>query len=128
METQDCSTMSGLAAPELAQQDRVDLAPLGTADAHAVVTPIRYKGSDAAIVGGTAPEEAERLNFKQLFNEGKRFGMMRAPWELKGCALSRAAANDGRVYSYFTHLIFARELLDLVAVVRFLDQLEDAHA
>ena len=70
--------MPGLAAPELAHHDVVDLAPLGTAVAHAVVTPTSEKGPDAANVGDPVQTETQILIFKQHTDDGKRFATLRA--------------------------------------------------
>jgi hypothetical protein len=60
MDAQDHGTVPGLAAPELAHHDVVDLAPLGTAAARAVVTRASEKAPDAANVGG--PSSAQALH------------------------------------------------------------------
>lgn len=118
----------GLAAPELAHHDHVDLAPLGTAAAHAVVAPTSEKAPDAASVGGPVQTETQRLIFEQLTDEGKRFATLRAPLALKGYSLHRTAAGDGPVCFYVTRWGLARELHDLAAVAQFLDQVRGAHA
>jgi hypothetical protein len=118
----------GLAAPELAHHDPVDLAPLGTAASRAVVTPASEKAPDAANVGGPAETETQRLIFEQPTDDGKRFATLRAHLALKGYSLHRTAAGDGPVYFYVTRLGKAREPRDLAAVARFLDQVGGAHA
>ena len=54
MDAQDHGTLPGLAAPELAHHHHIDLAPLGTAAAHAVVMPTSEKAPDAANVATPA--------------------------------------------------------------------------
>ena len=59
------------------------------------------------------------------------FATMRAAYEiaqLKGYSLHRTAADDGPVCFYVTRWGMARELRDLAAVARFLDQVGGAHA
>jgi hypothetical protein len=53
-------TVPGLATPELAHDHPVDLAPLGAAATHAVVTRTSKKAPDAANVGG--PSSAQALH------------------------------------------------------------------
>jgi hypothetical protein len=52
----------------------------------------------------------------------------KAPLALKGYSLHRTAADDGPTCFYVTRCGIARELRDLVAVARFLDQVGGAHA
>lgn len=115
----------GLAAPELAHHDHVDLAPLGAAAAHAVVAPASEKAPDAANVGGPAKTETQRPIFEQPTHDNKRFATLRAHLALKGYSLHRTAAGDGLVRFYVSRWGMAR---DLAVVARFLDQVEDAHA
>ena len=70
--------MPGLAAPELAHHDVVDLPPLGTAAARAVVTPTSEKAPDAANVEGPGQSETQCLIFEQHTDDGKRFATLRA--------------------------------------------------
>lgn len=118
----------GLAAPEPAHHDHVDLAPLGAAAAHAVVTRTSEKAPDAANVGGPAYTEANTGILGQPTDDGKRFATLRAHLALKGYSLHRTAADDGPVCFYVTRWGMARELRDLAAVGRFLDQVGGAHA
>lgn len=118
----------GLAAPELAHHHPVDLAPLGAAAANAVVTRTSGKAPDAANVGGPVQTETQRLIFEQRAGDDKRFATLRAHLALKGYSLHRTAADDGPVCFYVTRWGMARELRDLAAVARFLDQVEGAHA
>lgn len=118
----------GLAAPEPANHDHVDLAPLRTAAAHALVTPTRDKAPDAASVEGPAKTETQWLTFEQHADADKRFAMLRAHLALKGYSLHRTATGDGPVCFYVTRWGMARELRDLAAVARFLDQVGGAHA
>lgn len=87
MDAQDHGTVPGLAAPELAHHHHVDLAPLGTAAAHAVVTPTSEKAPDAANVGGPVQTETQCLIFEQPTDDGKRFATLRAHLALKGYSL-----------------------------------------
>jgi hypothetical protein len=118
----------GHAAPELAHHDHIDLAPLGTAAAHAVVTPTSEKAPDGANVGGPAKTEAQCLIFEQPAHDDKRFATLRAHLALNGFSLHRTAASDGPVCFYVTRWDMARELRDLAVVARFLNLVGDAHA
>lgn len=118
----------GLAAPALAHRDHVDLAPLGASAAHAVVTRTSEKAPDAANVGGPVQTETKCLIFEQRADDDKRFATLRAHLALKGYSLHRTAAGDGPVCFYVTCWGMARELRDLAAVARFLDQVGGAHA
>ena len=128
MDAQDHGTVPGLAAPEVAHHDHVDLAPLGTVAAHAVVTPTSERAPDAAIVGGPVQTETQCLIFEQPTDDGKRFTTLRAHIALKGYSLQRTAADDGPVCFYVTRLGMSRELRGLAAVAQFLDQVGGAHA
>jgi len=118
----------GLAAPELAHHHPVDLAPLGAAAAHAVVTPNSKQAPDAANVGGPAKTETQCHIFEQPADADKRFATQRAHLALKGYSLHRTAADDGPVCFYVTRWGMARELRDLAAVAQFLAQVGGAHA
>ena len=128
MDVQDHGTVPGLAAPELAHYDHVDPAPLGTAAAHAVVTPTSGKAPDAAIVGGPVQTETQCLIFKQTTDDGKRFAMRRVHLVQKGYSLHRTVASDGPVCLFGTRWGLPRELRDLTAVARYLDQAGGAYA
>ncbi|MDL2336718.1 MAG: hypothetical protein QFE16_02655 [Pseudomonadota bacterium] len=128
MDAQEHGTVPGLAAPELAHHDHVDLASLGTAATHAVVTPTSKKAPDAANVGGPVQTETQCLIFEEPADDGKRFATLRAHLALKGYSLLRTAASDGPVCFYVTRWGMARELRDLAAVARFLDQVGGAYA
>jgi hypothetical protein len=128
MDAQDHGTVPGLAAPELAHHDVVDLAPLGAAAAHAVVTRTSKKAPDAANVGGPSGTETQYLISEQITDNGKRFATLRAHLALKGYSLHRTAAGDGPVRFYVTRWGKARELRDLAAVTRFLAQVGGVHA
>ena len=119
----------GLAAPELAHHDVVGLVPLGTAAAGAVVTPTNEKAPDAANVEGPVQTKTQSLIFKQPDDHGKRFATLRALLAMKGYCLSRTHGDDGPVCFYVTRWCLVRELRDLAAVARFLDQVGDtSHA
>jgi hypothetical protein len=128
MDTQDHGTASGLAAPEPAHHDVVDLALLGTAAANAVVTPTSEETPDGANVGGPVQTKTQSAIFEHLADDGKRFTTLRAHLALRGYSLHRTAADDGPVCFYVTRWDMARELRDLAAVARFLDQVGGAHA
>ena len=128
MQANDYATKAGMGAPELAHHDHVDLASLGTAAARAVVRPTSEKAPDAANVEGPGQTETQCPIFKQPADDGKRFATLRANLALKGYSLSRTAASDGPVCFYVNRWNMARELRDLAAVARFLDQVGGAHA
>lgn len=67
----------GLAASKQAHHDFLDVAPLRTAAAHAVVTPTSEKAPDAANVGGTVQTKAQHFVLKQL-DDGKWFATLSA--------------------------------------------------
>lgn len=118
----------GLAAPELAHHDHVDLAPLGTAAAHAVVTRTTEKAPDAANVGGPVQTETHCLIFEQRANDDKWFATLRAHLALKGYSLHRTAADNCLVCFCVTRWGMGRGLRDLASVARFLDQVRGVHA
>jgi len=66
--------------------------------------------------------------FEQLADDGKRFATLRAHLALRGYSLHRTAADDGPLCFYVTRWDMARELRDLAAVARLLDQMGGAHA
>jgi hypothetical protein len=92
------------------------------------VRPTSEKAPDAANVGGPAKTETQTHIFEQPADDGKRFATLRAHLALKGYSLSRTAVGDGPVRFYVTRWGMARELRDLAAVARFLDQVGGAHA
>lgn len=128
MDAQDHGTVPGLAAPELAHHDHVDLAPLGTAAAHAVVTPTSEKAPDAANVGGPVQTKMQCLIFEQSTDDCKRFATLRAHLALKGYSLHRTAADDGPVCFYVTRWGLVRELPNIAAVRAFAEQAGTSHA
>ena len=128
MDAQDYGTVPGLAAPELAHHDVVDLAPLGTAAAHAVVTPTSGKAPDAANVGGPVQTETQCLIFEQHADDGKRFATLRAHLALKGYSLSRTHGDDGPVCFHVNRWGMVRELRDIAAVRAFAQQVGASHA
>ena len=71
MDAQDHGTVPGLAAPVLAHHHPVDLAPLGTATAAAVVTSINEKAPDTPHVGGPMQIKTHIDIVRQAFNPGK---------------------------------------------------------
>jgi hypothetical protein len=82
----------GLAAPELAHQDHVDLAPLGTAAPHALVTATSDNAHLAVgAVGGQGATEC--LIFEQADADDKRFSALRDHLAARGFALHRLASG-----------------------------------
>jgi hypothetical protein len=129
MEAQDHSTVLGLAAPELTDQQPLDLvALLDATAAHAVVTSTSAPVPDEANVQGPAPTRLQSLESKQPTGDDKRFATLRAHLALKGYSLHRTAANDGPVCFYVTHWGMARELTDAAAVRTFAEQVGATHA
>ncbi len=102
-----CADAPRLATPELAHHDHDDLAPLGKATAHAVVTPTsEEKVLSTANVKGSAQTDKQCRVFEQPANyRSVCLGIM---WGCVGCV--------------------ARELRDLTAEAAFLDQAGAAHA
>jgi len=128
MDAHHVGPVPGLATPELAHHHPVDLAPLGTAAAHAVVTPTSEKAPDAANVGGPAKTETQCFIFEQPTEDGKRFATLRALLALKGHVLSRTHGDDGPVRFYVTRWGLVRELPDIAAVRAFAEQVGATHA
>ncbi len=97
MDAHHHGTVPGLAAPELAHHDHVDLAPLGTAAADAVVTP-RSDNAHLAVgeVGG--PRTTDSPIFEQPTDDGKLFATLRARLALAGWAPSRTTTSTARVH------------------------------
>ncbi|MDP1650966.1 MAG: hypothetical protein Q8M01_22625 [Rubrivivax sp.] len=118
----------GLAAPELAHHGHVDLAPLGTAAAHAVVTATTERAPDAANVGGPAKTETRCLILEQQADGGKRYATLRAHFAVKDYSLHRTAASDGKVRFNITRWGLVRELRDIAAVRVFAEQVGATHA
>ena len=115
MDAHHHGVMPGLAAPELAH-DVVDLPPLGTAAARAVVTPTSEKAPDAANVGGPVQSETQCLIFEQHTDDGKRFATLQALLALAG-GFTLLELADG---SYLvTRWNCCRPLADLRAVAAF---------
>lgn len=77
MDAHHHGAVPGLAAPELAHHDVVDLAPLGTAAAHAVVTPT---SDNAHLAVGEVEGQGATDNpiFEQQADDGKRFATLQA--------------------------------------------------
>lgn len=120
----------GLAAPEAAASLRAAGAASVVADAVAPagLTRTSEKAPDAANVEGPVQTETQCLIFEQPGDDGKHFATLRALLALKGYSLHRTAADDVPVCFYVTRWGMARELHDLAAVARFLDQVGGAHA
>lgn len=128
MDAQDHGTVPGLAGPELAHHDHIDLAPLGTVTAHAVVKWACEKAPDAANVGGPVQAGTQHLIFERTADGGKRFATLRAHLALKGYSLHRTHADDGPVRFYVTRWGLVRELQDIAAVRAFAEQVGATHA
>ena len=114
--------MPGLAAPELAHHDVVDVPPLGAAAARAVVTPT----SDNAHLAVGAVEgqgTTDGLIFDQRADAGKRFATLRAELAILG-NFTLLELADG---SYLvTRRNCCRPLADLRAVAAFVRQVGGA--
>ena len=115
-------TASGLAAPKLAHQVDVGLAPLGTATARDLVIHTNGKAPDAANVKGPVQTQTQCLIFEQITNDGKLFATLRALLAIKGHALHRTDRDDGQVRFYVTRWNLVRELQSLAAVRAFAEQ------
>jgi hypothetical protein len=116
--------MPGLAAPELAHHDVVDLPPLGAAAALAVVTPT---SDNAHLAVGEVEGQgtADTPIFEQLADDGKRFATLQALLALAG-GFTLLELADG---SYLvTRWNYCRPLADLRAVAAFVRQVGGAHA
>lgn len=118
----------GRAAPEAASSG-------GTAGAASVVTDavapaglIAQKESAPATQAAQSREQNEPRNSAIGAGADKAFLTLRSHLALKGFSLQRTAADDGPVCFYVTRWGKARELRDLAAVARFLDDVEGAHA
>ncbi len=127
MDAQDHGAVPGLAAPRLAHHDHVDLAPLGTTAAHAVVTLTNEKAPDAANVGGPEQKQTRHLVFDQHVDDDKRFSTLRAQLALAGHALSRSDASDGKRAYDVSKWGMVRELRTLDDVQRFAEQVGVTH-
>ena len=114
--------MPGLAAPELAHHDVVDLPPLGAAAARAVVTPT----SDNAHLAVGAVEgqgTTDDLIFDQRADDGKRSATLRAELAILG-NFTLLELADG---SYLvTRWNCCKPLADLRAVAAFVRQVGGA--
>lgn len=121
MDAHHHGAMPGLAAPELAHHDVVDLAPPGTAAAHAVVTPT---SANAHLAVGAVEEQRTtgRFIFDQPADDCKRFATLRARLALAGWGLIRTDASDGPPIYFATRWNMPRELADLAAVEAFADR------
>ncbi len=112
----------GLAAPELAHHDVVDLPPLGAAAARAVVTPT---SDNAHLAVGEVEGQGTTDNpiFEQLAEAGKRFATLQALLALAG-GFTLLELADG---SYLvTRWNCCRPLADLRAVAAFVRQVGGA--
>jgi hypothetical protein len=115
-----------LAAPEAA-------ASLGAAGSASVVAAaVAPAGLNAQKESALAARAAQSREQNELSNPAtgasadKAFFTLRALLALKGYSLHRTAAGDGPVCFYVTRWGMARELRDLPAVVRLLDQVGGA--
>lgn len=122
MDAQDHGTVPVLAAPALAHHDHVDLAPLGAAAAHDVVTPTSDNAHLA--VGEVEGQGAtDSLIFKQPTDDGKRVATLRAELAILG-GFTLLELADG---SYLvTRWNCCRPLADLRAVAAFVRQVGGA--
>ena len=108
----------GLAAPELTHHDVVDLAPLSTAAARAVVTPTS-DNAHLAVGAVEGQRTTGRFIFDQPADDCKRFATLRAELAILG-GFTLLELADG---SYLvTKWNCCRPLADLRAVAAFVRQ------
>ena len=122
MDAHYIGNLPGLAAPQLAHHPVVDLAPLGTAAAGAVVTPTSDNAHLA--VGAVEKQRAGDCSIlEQHADDGKRFATLRALLALAG-GFTLLELADG---SYLvTRWNCSRPLADLRAVAVFVRQVRGA--
>jgi hypothetical protein len=123
MDAHHHGAMPGLDATELAHHDVVDLAPLGTVAARAVVTPTSEKAPDAANVEGPVHTETKCLIFEEHADDGKRFATLRALLALAGGFTLLELADGGYLVTRWN---CCRPLADLRAVAAFVSQVGGA--
>lgn len=112
---------AGLVAPELAHHDVVDLAPLGTAAARAVVTSTS-DNAHLAVGAVEGQRTTGRFSFDQHADDCKRFATLRARLALAGWGLIRTYNSDGAPICFATRWNMPRELACLSAVEAFADR------
>ena len=123
--------MPGLAAPELAHHNVVDLPPLGAAAGPAGLSKPPHKSEPPGVQAegfrgqrqDDRPDSPPTLAIDQAgATDTKRFATLRARLALKGWALSRTDAGDGPVTFYATRWGMARDLASIDAVAEFADR------
>lgn len=128
MRAPDFGRGPGLAAREAASSDGAAGAASVDADAVAPAGLTAQKESAPAAQAAQSLEQNESRISATGDGADKAFLTLRALLALKGYSLHRTAADDGPVCFYVTRWGMARELRDLAAVARFLDQVGGAHA
>jgi|CXWL01.1.fsa_nt_gi hypothetical protein len=108
MDAHHHGAMPGLAALELAHQDHVDLPSLGTAAAHALVTPTS-DNAHLAVGAVEGQESADNGDCAQPDDRGKHFATLRAHLALKGYSLSRTHCDDRPARYYVTRWGLSKE-------------------
>ena len=111
----------GLAAPELAHQPVVDLAPLGAVAASPAGLTIQKESAPVA-QATQSREQNEHANFATDAVAEKAFLTLRALLALQGHVLSRTHGDDGPLRFYVTRWGLVREFPDFPSVHAFADQ------
>jgi hypothetical protein len=128
MAAQDRDAPRGKAAPQLADHDHLDVAPLGTPAADAVVTPTSDKAPDAAYLSGRVQNEKQCPVGEQASNASYGFATLRAPLEIKSHAPNRTRVGYRLVRLSLNRLDLLRNLPEIAAVRVFAEQVEVTHA
>lgn len=118
----------GLAAPEAASSGGAAGAASVVADAVAPAGLNAQKESALEAQAAQSREQNKPSNSATGASADKAFLTLRALLALKGYRLHRTTAGDGTVCFYVTRWGMARELRDMPAVARFLNQVGGAHA
>ena len=122
MDAYQHDNMPGLASPELAHHDVVDVPPLGAAAARAVVTPTS-DNAHLAVGAVKGQGTTDGLIFDQRADAGKRFATLRTELAILG-NFTLLELADG---SYLvTRRNCCRPLADLRAVAAFVRQVGGA--
>ena len=117
----------GLAAPEAAASFCAAGAASVASDAVAPAGLNTQKESAQATQAAQSREQNEHRNSATGAGADQAFLPLRALLALKGYSLSRTHSDDGPVCFYVNRWGMVRELRDLAAVARFLDQVGGAH-
>ena len=124
MDAHHVGDMPGLAAPEQAHHDVVDLPPLGAAAARAVVTP-RSDNAHLAVGEVEGQGATDHPIFDQRDDAGKRFATLRAELAILGNFTLLELADGSFLVTRWN---CCRPLADLRAVAAFVRQVGGAHA